>query len=359
METEAAPRAAREAVLATVAQLAGFDELIDVRSESEFAEDHIPGAVNCPVLNDAERARVGILYKQVSPFDAKKAGAALVSANIARHLEAQFQTRPRDWRPLVYCWRGGSRSDAMAHVLRQVGWHCGRLEGGYRAYRRAVIADLLAQPARFRWRSVCGATGSGKSRLLRALAALGAQVLDLEALAAHRGSVLGNLPGEAQPPQKMFESRIWHALRGFSAARPVYVEAESRKVGNLRVPDALIAEMWRSPCIVLEAPLSVRVALLKDEYAHYIADPSALCTQLACLAGIHGREIVAGWTSQVRASAWDEFVEDVLSRHYDPAYHRSTIRHYPALPRALKLAVASASEAQFHCLAQRCVAAEH
>ena len=358
MEPRAPPRGAREAALVTVAQLADFDELIDVRSESEFAEDHIPGALNCPVLNDAERARVGFLYKQVSPFDAKKAGAALVSANIARHLEARFQARARDWRPLVYCWRGGSRSDAMAHVLRQVGWQCARLEGGYRAYRRAVIADLLAQPARFQWRSICGATGCGKSRLLRALAALGAQVLDLEALAAHRGSVLGNLPGTAQPPQKMFESRIWHTLRGFSPAHPVYVEAESRKVGNLRVPEALIAGMWRSPCIVLEAPMSVRVALLKEEYAHYIADPSALCAQLACLTGIHGRETVAGWARKVQACAWNEFIEDLLSRHYDPAYHRSTIKHYAGLSRAPRLTVAASDDAEFQRLARECIAAE-
>jgi tRNA 2-selenouridine synthase len=246
----------------------------------------------------------------------------------------------------------------MAHVLRQVGWQCGRLEGGYRAYRRAVVGDLLTGPARFQWRSVCGATGSGKSRLLRALAALDAQVLDLEALAAHRGSVLGNLPDERQPPQKMFESRIWQRLRGFSPARPIYVEAESRKVGNLRVPEALIAEMWRSPCIVLEAPMDIRVALLKEEYAHYIADPDALCAQLACLTGIHGRETVSGWTSKVHAGAWDEFIEDVLSRHYDPAYRRSTIRHYAGLSSAARLAVAGPGDAEFRRLAQQCIAAE-
>ena len=358
IEPKAPQRNAREAALVTVAQLADFDELLDVRSESEFAEDHIPGALNCPVLSDAERARVGILYKEASPFEAKKVGAALVSANIARHLEARFQERPRGWRPLVYCWRGGSRSDAMAHVLSQVGWHSGRLEGGYRAYRRAVIGDLLTQPERFQWRSVCGATGCGKSRLLRALAALGAQVLDLEALAAHRGSVLGSLPGEAQPQQKMFESRIWQRLRGFSPARPVYVEAESRKIGNLRVPEALIAEMWRAPCIMLEAPMNVRIALLKEEYAHYIADPAALCAQLACLTGIHGRETVAGWTKKVLAGAWDEFIGDVLSRHYDPAYHRSTIRHYTGLSSAPRLVASDSDEPAFQRLAQRCVAAE-
>ena len=254
----------REAVDVTVAQLTSFDEIIDVRSESEFADDHVPGAVNCPVLNDAQRAEVGTLYKQVSSFDAKKIGAALVSENIARHLRERFRDKPRDWRPLVYCWRGGGRSGALAHVLTQIGWRTGRLEGGYKGYRRAVIDDLETLPTQFSWRVVCGMTGTGKSRLLRALDAAGAQVLDLEALAAHRGSVLGNLPDAPQPPQKLFESRVWHALRGFDASRPVYVESESKKIGVLRVPDALIKAMWASETIVLEADVPIRVALLKD-----------------------------------------------------------------------------------------------
>ena len=155
----------------TVAQLDAFDEVIDVRSPSEFALDHVPGAANCPVLDDEERARVGTLYKQVSPFDARKLGAALVSKNIARHLEEHFRGRDRGWRPLVYCWRGGKRSGAMAHVLREIGWDAATLEGGYRSYRREVMAQLEKLPARFRFRVVCGATGSGKSRLLEALAA--------------------------------------------------------------------------------------------------------------------------------------------------------------------------------------------
>jgi tRNA 2-selenouridine synthase len=358
IEPPAPPHAARDPALVTVAQLAEFDEVIDVRSESEFAEDHVPGALSCPVLNDAERARVGTLYKQVSSFAAKKVGAALVSAGIARHLEASFQDRPREWRPLVYCWRGGSRSDAMAHVLRQVGWRAGRLEGGYRAYRRAVIADLLTQPARVRWRSICGATGCGKSRLLRALAASGAQVLDLEELAAHRGSVLGNLPDRPQPSQKMFESLIWHALRAFSPARPVYIEAESRKVGNLRVPEALITEMWRSPCIVLEASMALRAALLRREYAHFISDPATLVAQLDCLAGIHGRVTIERWKRAALAGDWDAFIEDVLARHYDPAYRRSTVTHYPGLSSALTLTAVVGSGAEFECLARLCVAAE-
>ncbi|HEV7821833.1 MAG TPA: tRNA 2-selenouridine(34) synthase MnmH, partial [Burkholderiales bacterium] len=192
--------------LVTVAQLADFDEIIDTRSESEFAEDHIPGAINCPVLTNEERVRVGTLYKQVSAFEAKKLGAVLVGRNIARHIETAFAQRPRGWRPLVYCWRGGGRSAALTHVLQEVGWHAARIEGGYKTFRRAVINDLAITPPHYRWCVVCGLTGSGKSRLLRALSQRGAQVLDLEALAAHRGSVLGNVPGAAQPAQKMFES---------------------------------------------------------------------------------------------------------------------------------------------------------
>jgi tRNA 2-selenouridine synthase len=354
----APPHYTREATLVTVAQLSQFDEIIDVRSESEFAEDHIPGALSCPVLSDLERARVGTLYKQVCSFAAKRIGAALVSANIARHLESRFQDRPRDWRPLVYCWRGGSRSDAMAHVLRQVGWRVGRLHGGYRAYRRAVIAELTTRPPRLQWRSVCGVTGCGKSRLLRALAAAGAQVLDLEALAAHRGSVLGHLPDQPQPTQKMFESLVWQALGEFSPARPVYVEAESKKVGNLRVPEALVAEMWRSPCIVLEAPLAVRIALLKEEYTHFMAEPGALGMQLDCLVNIHGREAIERWKSQACASDWDGFIENILLGHYDPAYRRSTLKHYASLSSAPRLSVVTGSDADFARLARQCIAAD-
>ncbi|MEQ1776153.1 MAG: tRNA 2-selenouridine(34) synthase MnmH [Burkholderiales bacterium] len=339
----------------TVAQLAGFDEIIDVRSESEFADDHIPGAVNCPVLNDAQRADVGTIYKQVSSFDAKKIGAALVSENIARHLRERFQTKPRDWRPLVVCWRGGGRSGAMAHVLTQIGWRTGRLEGGYKAYRRAVILDLEMLPSKFTWRVVCGMTGTGKSRLLRALDSAGAQVLDLEALAAHRGSVLGNLPHASQPPQKMFESRIWHALQNFDASRPVYVESESKKIGTLRVPDALITAMWASETIVLEAAVATRVMLLKEEYAHFLADTATLNTQLECLTSLHGHATIAHWAGMARDNEWDALTEELLARHYDPSYTRAIIKHYPSLDRAVRLQVGAADDATFAALAKNCL----
>ncbi|HEX5277241.1 MAG TPA: tRNA 2-selenouridine(34) synthase MnmH, partial [Fluviicoccus sp.] len=228
---------------ATLAQRLEFDEVIDVRSPAEFAEDHLPGAINCPVLDDAERVRVGTIYKQVSPFEARKVGGALVARNIARHLEEKFHDRPKSWRPLVYCWRGGQRSGAMTLVLQQVGWAARQLEGGYKGYRREVLQRLETEPGRFRYRVLNGPTGSGKTALLHALSAQGGQVLDLEGLARHKGSVLGVLPGESQPSQKAFESALAARLADFDMSRPVFVEAESKTVGNLRVPPALFAAM--------------------------------------------------------------------------------------------------------------------
>lgn len=341
--------------LVTVAQLAEFDEVIDVRSEAEFAEDHIPGAINCPVLNNEERVRVGTIYKQVSPFEAKKIGAALVSRNIARHLEENLSQRPRTWKPLVYCWRGGTRSAAFAGVLQQIGWRANRIEGGYKTYRRTVIDDLATLPNRYDWRVICGLTGSGKSRLLRALAWAGAQVLDLEALAAHRGSVLGNLPDAPQPSQKMFESLVWHALHKFDAARPVFVESESKKIGNLRTPEALIEAMWASACIRLDAPMPLRVAMLMQEYDHFVRDPAALGAQLDCLVSLHGHERINAWKAMASAGDGDTLVRELLELHYDPAYTRSIFTHYPRLAQGRHLSVEQDSDAEFERLAARCI----
>ncbi len=340
----------------TVAQLSEFDEVIDVRSPAEFADDHIPGALNCPVLSNEERARIGTVYKTLSTFDAKRIGAAFVSRNIAAALDSVLADRARSWRPLVYCWRGGGRSSALAHVLQQVGWRAGRLDGGYKAYRRAVIADLETLPGRFRWRVVCGLTGSGKSRLLRALATPGAQVLDLEDLAAHRGSVLGNLPDARQPPQKLFESRIWSRLRAFDGGRPVFVEAESRKIGGLRVPEALIAAMWKGECIRLEAPAELRVEMLKAEYRHFVADPRQLGLQLDCLAAHYGHHSISAWKNLAAHNQWDDLVRELLAKHYDPAYTRSTLKHYPRHAEGARLAVLGSDDATFERLAGECLA---
>ena len=321
----------------TVTHLAGYDDIIDVRSPSEYAEDHIPGAISAPVLDDEERAVVGTLYAQVSPFEAKRRGAALIARNIANHLETRFNDKPRTWRPLVYCWRGGQRSGAMAHILAQVGWQVARLEGGYKAYRRHVVAELQRLPAQFEFRVVCGATGSGKSRLLRALREHGAQVLDLEELAKHRGSLLGSLPDEPQPAQKMFDSLVWDALRGFDAARPVFVEAESKKIGQISVPEALIEAMRASACILIDAPVEARVQLLMEDYAHFLRDPALLGQRLAPLVALHGHKVIEHWEQLAGAGAWNELVAELLTRHYDPAYRRSTEANFASLQRALRV----------------------
>jgi tRNA 2-selenouridine synthase len=312
----------------TVAQLDAFDEVIDVRSPSEFSLDHVPDAVNCPVLDDEQRARIGAMYKQVSPFEAKKEGAALVSRNIARHIDERFRGRGREWRPLVYCWRGGQRSASMAHVLREVGWDAATLEGGYRAYRHEVLAQLEQLPARLRFRVLCGATGSGKSRLLAAIAARGAQVLDLERLACHRGSLLGDLPGEPQPPQKQFDGLVWKALKGFDPGRPVYVEAESKKIGQLQVPAKLLERMREGECIRLEVPVAERQRFLIEEYRHFLAEPAALKEKLKCLTARYGHTIIARWLSQADSGSWPDLVADLLHTHYDPSYLHATSQNY-------------------------------
>jgi len=344
--------AARLSMPAEAATFRAFDTVIDTRSPAEFAEDHVPGAISCPVLSNEERARVGTLYKQSSPFEAKKVGAALVARNISVHIEAEFLAKPRTWKPLVYCWRGGKRSGAMAHILREVGWDARTLEGGYKSYRRHVVESLARLPQTFIFRVIHGATGSGKSRLLRTLAGTGAQVLDLEELAAHRGSVLGGLPERPQPSQKMFESLLLKSLLTLDPARETYVEGESRKIGQLQLPAALIERMRASECLRLEASLETRVALLMGEYRHFFTDLAQLNAQLDCLASLHGRERVGEWKSLAASDEWQALVYRLLQEHYDPAYRRSASHNFPRLAGAKILPLNSAEEVAFANLAR-------
>src|SRR5258706_2055932 len=324
-----------------------FDAIIDARTPAEYALDHIPGAVSAPVLDDAQRAEVGTLYKQVSAFEAKKLGGALVAENVARHVAQLFSTKDKAWRPLVYCWRGGKRSGAMAHLLREIGWPAETLEGGYRAYRRWLVEALATVQAEIDVIVVHGRTGRGKSSLLTALAKAGAQALDLEALAAHRGSVLGGLPGEPQPSQKWFESQLLERLQKLDRARPVFVEGESKKIGQLQVPEALIARMRGSRCVTLDTDLATRVTLLLDEYRHFLSDRAALDAQLDCLVTLHGRERIAQWKALAAAGKWREFVERLLVEHYDPAYRRSSMRNFPQLVEAPSVRIGSPNDTVF------------
>ena len=344
--------------LARYADLAAFDEIIDVRTPAEFAEDHPPGAINCPVLDDAQRVEVGTLYKQVSPFAAKKIGAAYVAENVARHLRERFLDRPKQWRPLVLCWRGGERSGAMTHILRRVGWDAQQLDGGYKAYRRLVVDTLATQSGGLTFQVVCGASGSGKSRLLQALAARSAQVLDLEALACHKGSVLGVLPDAEQPSQKAFETRLMVALAGLDPARPVFVEAESRKIGRLQLPDALLAGLRAGACITIEAEFAARVDFLLRDYDYFLAAPDWLNARLDALRPLQGHETVSRWQDYARAGAWRELVGELLAQHYDPLYRRSQAHNFTGLASSRTLATADLSPAGIDALADQLSAAQ-
>ena len=324
--------------VATVAQLAEFDTLIDARAPAEFAEDHLPGAVSMPVLNDEERARVGTLYKQVSVFEAKKLGAALVAKNVARHIEQHMLDKPKSWRPLVYCWRGGLRSGAFTHILREIGWDAHRVQGGYKSWRQHVIEQLALLPPQVKFRVVTGATGSGKSRLLEALAARGGQVLHLEELAAHKGSVLGNLPGQPQPAQKGFETQLFAALSALDLTQPVFVEAESRKIGRLQVPDALLEAIRGAPGLRIDASLPARVDFLLHDYDYAIADPAWLIERLGHLKGLQSNETLERWSALIAAKDFPALVEELLTLHYDPLYERSQASNYNSFAAAKRYA---------------------
>jgi tRNA 2-selenouridine synthase len=311
-----------------LARLGEFSAVIDARSEDEFALDHLPGALNWPTLRNEERRIVGTTYKQISAFEARKRGAAMAARNISEHIDQHVLDLPKEWQPLVYCWRGGKRSGALALILDQIGFQVTLVEGGYKAFRNAVVADIPALVAPLSLRVVCGNTGTGKTRLLQALASEGAQVLDLEALACHRASVLGAIPGVPQPSQKHFETRIWEHLRRFDPARPVFVESESKKVGNVAVPEALIQAMRASPCVRLELSEDERVALLLEDYAFLLHDTQFLCGRLDALHAVRGRVAVQAWKDLVLAGRFDELVRGLLRDHYDPGYLQSIKRSF-------------------------------
>ena len=314
-----------------------FDEIIDVRTPLEFAEDHMPGAINAPVMSNEERVLIGTLYKD-SPFDASRIGAAIAARNIAAHIDTLFADRPRNWRPLIYCWRGGKRSGSMTTVFNMIGWRARQLEGGYKTYRQSVIDALGTLPANFRYIVLAGPTGSGKTRLLQALGKAGAQTLDLEGLAAHRGSLLGALPERAQPSQKWFDTTLIQALRAFDPARPVFVEAESRRIGTITLPLTLIDHVRAAPCVVVDVARDERVALLLEEYGHLLDNRDYFREQLSKLVPLHGHERIESWCRLLEADERLALTEALVAEHYDPAYTRSTRRNFAKLEKAPRFA---------------------
>lgn len=323
-----------------------FDAVLDARSPAEFALDHLPGAENWPVLSDDERRIVGTLYVQQGPLPARKIGAAMVARNIADHLDRWIADKPRDWRPLVYCWRGGQRSGTLAWFLSEIGFRTTRVAGGYKGFRAQVRQDLADWPAQLKLQVLIGRTGSGKTRLLHALRAAGAQVLDLEGLACHRGSMLGALPGQPQPSQKRFDTLLWSALQSLDLQRPVFIESESKKIGQLQLPQPLLQRMQDHGRVLrLQMPDAARLQLLLQDYAALTQAPEHFCSLIEPLIELRGREAVRRWQAQARSGDWAGVFGELMTQHYDPLYQRSTDRHYAALAQATELQLDDAEPA--------------
>lgn len=314
---------------------AGFDTIIDVRSPSEYAEDHLPGAINLPVLNDEERAEVGTIYKQISPFDARKIGGALVAANAAHHISTALKDKDGGWKPLVYCWRGGQRSGSFATILSQIGWRVDKIEGGYKSWRALVVDRVQNQRIASPVTVLDGNTGSAKTEILHRLAARGHQVIDLEGLANHRGSLFGGMG--AQPSQKMFEGQLALKLERLDPTRPVLVEAESSRIGNLTVPPS----MWKAICnasrIQLAVPLTERAAYTANSYAEMTADPAQVIEIIGKLRPLHAADTIADWLRLARSREWLALSEGLMRSHYDPRYDRHRAAHDQVPPKLVNI----------------------
>lgn len=310
-----------------------YDLIIDARSPHEFDEDHIPGAINLPVVDDAEYAEVGTLHR-TDPMAAYQLGARYSLQNIARHIEQCVSRYNGKSRILVYCFRGGKRSKIWFDVLDTIGYRVEKLKGGWKAYRRWVNEQLATVPAGLRYIVVSGPTGCGKTRLLNALDQAGAQVLDLEGIAVHRGSLIGAVPGKTQPTQKQFDSHLLQRLAGFDPARPVWVEAESKKIGRVQLPDALQASMRGAMTIAVDAAMEQRVQLLLEDYRHFEADPQSLIERLVYLRPLVGGEEFAAWEQLAASRQVPQLFERLMRNHYDPSYRRSILRNYPAIDKS-------------------------
>ncbi|RZI42858.1 tRNA 2-selenouridine(34) synthase MnmH [Herbaspirillum sp. HC18] len=320
-----------------------YDLIIDARSPHEYEEDHIPGAINLPVVDDAEFAEVGTLHR-TDPLAAYQLGARYSLMNIARHIEQCISRYPARARILVYCFRGGKRSKVWFDVLDTIGYRVEKYKGGWKTYRRSVNEQLASFPADFRYIVVSGPTGCGKTRLLGALHDAGAQVLDLEDIATHRGSIIGAVPGKKQPTQKMFDSLLLKRLSEFDPEKPVWVESESKKIGKVQLPDALLARMRVGMTVAVDAPMPQRVQLLREDYAHFETDPNALIERLRHLRPLIGGEEFSEWERLAQARLVPELFERLMRNHYDPTYRRSILRNYPEIDKSPRIQLEDLSQ---------------
>jgi tRNA 2-selenouridine synthase len=333
-----------------------FDVVIDARAPSEFALDHIPGAINCPALDDEERRIVGTLYKQQGSFEARRVGGAMVAANLAKYLKEQWADKPENWKPLVYCWRGGLRSGSMVSWMRLVGWDAQQLAGGYKNFRQHVVQQMETLCPTLDLRVIVGATGSAKTRVLQALALLGVQVLDLEDFANHKGSLLGALPGKPQPSQKRFDTRLVDTLEAMDPSRPIYVEGESVRIGRISLPLTLVTRMRASACFEIAATPEARLAYLLRDYAYLGDDPDDFAARLGQLKELQGKETVQRWQAWAHEGALKPLFAELMSMHYDPHYTKSQERNFVQWGKRVSLPAGDLSDASIALLAAQVLA---
>ena len=304
-----------------------FDTIIDVRSPLEFAEDHIVGAINCPVLSDLERQKVGTIYKKESSFKAKIIGSSLTAKNIAFHIENNFMEKKGSWQPLIYCWRGGQRSKAFSIVLSEVGWRTNQLKGGYKEYRNQVINFLDNIGPKLKITLISGKTGSAKTKILKSIENEGGQILDLEGLANHKGSLLGKIPDLIQPSQKFFESLIFNKIQKLNLKDKIYIEAESSKIGNIHIPKSIWKKMIKSPRIEISANVELRAKFLVSDYDYMCNDPTLINPIIKGLKNRLSKELFDEWTNLIDRKKWFDLTKSFLENHYDPSYSSNTIKN--------------------------------
>tara|TARA_B110000240_G_scaffold52285_1_gene59855 strand:+ start:1065 stop:2108 length:1044 start_codon:yes stop_codon:yes gene_type:complete len=304
-----------------------YDTIIDVRSPSEFEIDHIVGAINCPILYDDERQKVGTIYKQISSFKAKIIGSSLSAKNIAFHIEKEFLEKKGSWKPLIYCWRGGQRSKAFSIVLSEVGWRTYQLSGGYKEYRNDIIKYLDNIGMKLKIILISGKTGSAKTKILHSIRDQGAQILDLEGLARHKGSLLGAIPNLKQPSQKFFESLLFYEINKLNLKKNIFIEAESSKVGNVHIPKSIWSNMILSKRIEVVADVNTRAKFLIDDYQYMCKNPILIKPMIKGLKTRLSNNLIDSWEKLIDEKKWFELTKSFLENHYDSSYSSNTIKN--------------------------------
>ncbi|MFM7424404.1 MAG: tRNA 2-selenouridine(34) synthase MnmH [Elainella sp.] len=300
--------------------------ILDVRSPGEHAQGHIPGAISFPLFSDSERAEVGTCYKQQGRDQAVELGFALAGPKFAGFISAAKDLSPQR-RVRLHCWRGGMRSEAVAWVLQMAGFEVTLLIGGYKAFRRWALQQFaLPKPVVV----LGGMTGTGKTEILHSLVDLGAQVIDLEGLANHRGSSFGALGLPAQPTNEQFENRLALAWSQVNPEMPVWLEAESRRIGLCRIPDPLFQQMAQAPVLEIRRQRTERLAHLVEVYGAIDRQELITATERIerRLGGLRTQQAVAHLQQDQLAAAFD-LILDYYDRTYSYDLERRQIQIEP------------------------------